>query len=157
MARKYTKKNTKYWEKDTAYSEYVKEFKRIEKVVRRGAGVKTGTVWKQGHGKWIDPDKRVISIEVRAKMHNRANFRRYVAKYGETSAQVAAGQFNLLSEELATTVQENLKKAGIKKADGTEYSLIEIRARQLPQEAWDTMEMVAEADGTDINNYFFGS
>lgn len=164
IKRKYTKRNEKYWAKEEEYSAYFKAFTDIQRTMRK-SGKKH---WTQGHGKYGPGQSPTVDLNVRTfdkaiagevKMLNKAQFRRKMAASGGSISgiEVAEDQFRLLSTDLAATIQSNLRKAGIKKADGTEYSIIEIRTRQLPQEAWDAMEAKAKNSGTNVNQYFFGS
>lgn len=154
VKRQYTKKNTAYWQKDAEYNAYFKEFTKINRQLKK-IKVDIGTKWKQG----LFVAGKVEEFDVKsAKLMNKIEFQRYRKKYGEdTGISIAQDQFNLLSDKVATKVQEGLRRAGITKPDGTEYSLLEIKARQLPQEIWEKMELAANEADSNINEYFFGS
>lgn len=151
--RSYTKKNVEYWQKDAEYQQYFKEFTRINRQLKK-INVGNESKWKQG----LFKAGETYEFDVKsAKLMNKSQFKRYRAKYQESGFDIAQSQFNLLSDKIATKVQEGLRKAGITKPDGSEYSLLEIRARQLPQEVWEKMELAANAADSNINEYFFGS
>lgn len=154
--RKYTKKS-EYW-KDVGYSEYIKEYNRLNRIVdKKSVGFKfTEKKYKRGFGYKTG----IEEISISGKVFNRRNFIRMKTKYPErTAAEIAARQFNLISEELATKIQRELAAAGIYKdpENKTPYTLDEIRARQLPQEVWDQMKTLADSKGTTVSHYFFGS
>lgn len=158
MARKYTKRNTAYWE-TPGYGDYLREYNRLNRIVDKN--VKGFAYIEKRYKKGFGHKTGVQQIDISSKVYSKGEFNRVVRKYGaeRTPEMIAAGQFNLISEELATIVQTELISSGIFKDNekGIPYTIDEIRARQLPQEVWDQMKTVASSKGATISQYFFGS
>lgn len=158
MARKYTKRNTAYWE-TPGYGDYLREYNRLNRIVDKN--VKGFTYIEKNYKRGFGYQKGVKEIQISTKVLNKAEFNREVRKYGteRTPEMIAAKQFNLLSEKVAETVQTELTSAGIFKDQENEiqFTIDEIRARQLPQEVWDKMKTAAEGNQMTISQNFFGS
>lgn len=59
-----------------------------------------------------------------------SQYNRYSQRYSDlTAEQIALKQYNLISKDIAQTLQQALRKNGL-----GEYSLEVIRARQLPED-----------------------
>lgn len=146
------------------YEEYVGEYYDISRKLRKG-GVKVQKGHKQGLGVkgqsfqgWERTD--VLSI---------GEFKRYKAKYGSAigAKELALKQYNLISDQYATTLAERLKEAAqsdpklaelvLNKDGELKYSLEQIKARQLPDEVWSEMTVAAESQGMTNSQYYFGS
>ena len=171
MARKYIKSgkyqkrdedgkllNPGYWE-TPGYGDYLREYNRLNKIVDKK--VKGFTYIEKNYKRGFGYKTGVKEIDISSKVYSKAEFNRVVRKYGteRTPEMIAAGQFNLISEELATIVQTELTSAGIFKDNekGIPYTIDEIRARQLPQEVWDQMKEVAKGNQMTVSQNFFGS
>lgn len=130
------------------YDTYQKEYYRVSKSLRK-AGVKL----KAGHKQGLWKAGEVFTFDSRGEVMSISEFARYRAKYQDmTAVQIAAKQYNLLDTNLAAELQRNLQEAGL-----GEYSLDVIRARQLPDDVWKKMELIAYKNDTTVSEYFFGS
>lgn len=130
------------------YEKYQREYYRISKDLRQ-AGVKLS----QGHGQGLWIPGHVERYSARSEVMSISQYNRYSQRYGDlTAEQIALKQYNLISKDVAETLQEALKEHGL-----GEYSLEVIRARQLPEETWIKMQEIAEKKNTTISEYFYGS
>ena len=130
------------------YEEYQKEYYRLSKQLRE-AGVKMSAGHKQGL--WIP--NYVAQYEARGKVMSIGQYIRYSKRYSDLSAaQIALKQYNLISLDVAETLQQALIDNGL-----GEYSLEVIRARQLPEEVWIKMQQIAEQNEKTISQFFYGS
>lgn len=166
MARKYTKRKTEYWEASSGYGDYLREYNKLNKIVDKKVKGFTYIEKAYRYNKKVNDSDEAKPFYISQKVLGRKEFIRQKNKYPDrTPEMIAAKQFVLIPEETAIQVQKNMIYAGIFKDNekGIPYTIDEIRARKLPQEVWDQMKTVAEANGTKdkkgsaISHYFFGS
>lgn len=130
------------------YERYQREYYKISKNLRQ-AGVKLS----QGHGQGLWIPKHVEHYSARSEVMSISQYNRYSQRYSDlTAEQIALKQYNLISKDIAQTLQQALRKNGL-----GEYSLEVIRARQLPEDVWIKMQEIAEKKNSTISEFFYGS